>query len=199
MQQPKPTNITPGFFSQGNPVAPPSRSLQSIEQDRNNILGTTGFKDQYLFTSSHLVGNQDALAVESIHEINGLNQVFFSESNSNIIQDSIKREVYQRSNRKYIIDRQSDTELLVIMRGIYLEFARYNPEAVDAERRRLNTIVVDYSVPRILSEIQQYKMYLRDASSNLDIMSHPVNTNVAGTKSLRPITDVLSPFGDPFN
>jgi hypothetical protein len=199
MQQPKPTNITPGFFSQGNPIAPAARSLASLERDRNNLLGSTGFSDQHLFTGEILKGNQDATVLEGLQEINGLNHVFFAESNANLIQDTIKREVYTRSNRKYIIDRQDDTELLVIMRGIYLDFARYNPASIDPERLRLNKIVVDYAVPRIISEIQQYKMYLRDASSNLDLMAHPVSTNKAGTKTLRPITDVLSPFGDPFN
>lgn len=201
MQQPKPTNIIPGFFSQGNPVAPPPRSLQTYEQDRNNILGSTGFKDQQLFTQSNLKGNQDAKALEGIQEINGLNKVFFSEANMNILQDAIKNEVYLRSDKKYIIDRQSDTELLIIMRGIYLEFSRYNPDpvAINSERMRLNKIVVDYATPRIISEILQYKMYLRDASSNLNTIPLPVSTNIAGTKTSRPITDVLSPFGDPYN
>jgi len=194
--QPPPNGITPGFFSVGNPVAPPTRSLDAYEKDRNNILGKTGFGDKPLFTDSQLKGQQEAFALEGLQEANSLNKSFFSQGNIDLIQSDLKQAVYARSNHKYIIDRQSDTELLVIMRGIYLEYSKYNPATIDAERRRLNKIVVDYATPRIISEIQQYKMYLRDSSSNLNPMALPVSTNTAGTKVMRPITDVLNPSGD---
>ena len=56
-----------------------------------------------------------------IYEPSTLNQVYFSKDNLNLIQDTLRYNVWIQSNKKYIIDRQSDVDLQIIMRSMFLQ------------------------------------------------------------------------------
>jgi hypothetical protein len=110
---------------------------------------------------------------------------FFSVSNMNYLQHAMKRAVYERSGpRKWDIDDQSIDELKVIMRAMYLQYGRNDPtQSVKDQVAELNSIVVEWAVPRIMSEIEAYLHYLNDISTMPVPMTHPVNMSTAGTKS----------------
>lgn len=107
-------------------------------------------------------------AVKGTHQDNDISRVFFSESNINVVQDAIRYQVYIKSCKKHIIDRQSDNELKLIMRATYLENARHATRDILAEIKRLNSIVLEFCVPRILQEINIY-MHYRDDISHLPV------------------------------
>jgi len=132
--------------------------------------------------------------LEGIQEANAMNIAFFSKKNIEILSKRIRYEVYVQSDKKNIIGRQSSLELCNVMRSIYLEYSRYSLDkyAMSIELSRLNQIVVNKLVPRLLSEIQQYEVYLKDSSQNLIPIQHPISDNLAGTKILRPITDIFA-------
>jgi hypothetical protein len=72
----------------------------------------------------------------------------------------------------------------MIMRGMYLQYAKNNPFNIEGQINELNKLVIDWSVPRIISEIEQYQFYLKDIS-NLPIpLEKPLNMSSAGSKSL---------------
>jgi hypothetical protein len=116
-------------------------------------------------------------------EPNDLNQTFFSPPNVQIIQNLIRRTVYEQSPTKDIIDPQSTDELLIIMRSIYLTYGRNEPTKIKEQIMELNQRVADWSVPKILSEISMYKTYRKDASTLPVPMSRPVNISPIGTKA----------------
>jgi len=116
-------------------------------------------------------------------EPNALNQTFFSPPNVQIIQNLIRRRVYDESETHDIIDPQSTDELLIIMRSLYLTYGRNEPFNIAGQVAELNNRVADWSVPKIISEISMYKTYRKDASTLPVPMTHPVNINAAGTKS----------------
>ena len=51
------------------------------------------------------------------------------------------------------------------MRSIYLQYGKNLDEDVVGQVKDLNKKVLDYCIPKILSEIEQYKNYVRDASN----------------------------------
>lgn len=135
--------------------------------------------------------------------------LFFSDTNIQNIQNILKYLVHKING--YIIDNQSVTELLIIMRGIFLEYSLH-PKLIDEkmsdkekseliikyknEVARLNQIVINAIVPKIISQIQQYLDYLRDASQQPYHMDKPVNESITGQKQYRSTTQVL--FGGDF-
>jgi hypothetical protein len=63
------------------------------------------------------------------------------------------------------------------------------------EISRLNDLVLKDTVPRILSEIAQYKKYLQDIDKIRTPVKLPINTSVIGTKLYnRGPADVLGIF-----
>ena len=66
---------------------------------------------------------------------------------------------------KNVISTQDETNLIIIMREVYLQNSRNpssNIELMRAEIKRLNELVYAKVVPKIISEILQYKKYLSD-------------------------------------
>ena len=115
----------------------------------------------------------------------------FSRMNANKIQKEITREVYRRSGPKqYQIDDQDVDELKMIMRGMYLQYAKNNPFNIEGQIQELNKLVVEWAVPRIISEIDQYQYYLKDISHLPVPMEKPLNMSSAGTKSL-PLRNMM--------
>jgi len=119
-------------------------------------------------------------------EPNPLNQTFFSPENVQIVQNLIRKRVFDDSNQ--IIDPQSSDELLIVMRSMYLTYGRNEEANVKGQIQELNKRVADWSVPKIVSEISMYLTYRKDASTMPVPLSHPVNISNAGTKS-KPFPD----------
>jgi hypothetical protein len=110
---------------------------------------------------------------------------FFTPSNVRTIQASIRREVYVRSgSKKYAIDDQDVDEIKLIMRGIYYQYAKNNLFDIQGQVEELNKIIVEWAVPRILSEIDQYQYYLKDISHLPIPLQQPQSMSSAGTRSL---------------
>ena len=97
----------------------------------------------------------------------------------------VKSEVYRRSGpKKYVIDDQDVDELKMIMRAIYLQYAKNNPFNIEGQVAELNDIIIEWCVPRILSEVDHYNYYLNDISKMPVPLSQPMNMSSAGTRSL---------------
>ncbi len=118
-------------------------------------------------------------------EENQLNRAFFSPANVKILQNAIRREVYDRSGeKKWIIDEQSADELQIVMRAMYFQYGKNLETDIPGQIKSLNQLVVDYIVPKVLSEVSAYFTYLNDISKMPVPLSHPVTMSSAGSKSL---------------
>lgn len=109
---------------------------------------------------------------QSVMKIQGkqssVSELFFSKYNINILQDAIRYRVYVESEKRLLIGKQSEDELIIIMRSIYLTDARNieGPKNVIVNQvRTLNSLVLDYCVPQIVREGESYIQYIHDASS----------------------------------
>ena len=118
-------------------------------------------------------------------EKTSLSQGFFSADNVELLQNRIRKEVYDKSQPKgYMIDKQSVEELKIIMRAIYLQYARNLPKDIPAQIDDLNKKVIDWSVPHILSAVDHYHFYINDISHLPVPLAHMQHLSRAGTKSL---------------
>jgi hypothetical protein len=142
---------------------------------------------------------------KTLFEESLLTFLFFSKKNIDNIQNVIKEKVFQKTNK--VVDNQNINELLIVMRSIYLEYSAHPPMITNKltddvkvqvlkmytkEVERLNGLVIDYVFPKVLSGLQQYIAYLRDASSQPYQKNQPDSSdNVKGQREYRSITQVL--------
>ena len=106
-----------------------------------------------------------------------LSNAFFSGKNMQILQNGIRAGVYNKSNQQYVVGEQNLDELQIIMRGLFLQYAKNQPTGIARQISDLNKIVLDYAVNQVWSEAEGYMKYKRDASTlvvplNLPILSY---------------------------
>ena len=70
------------------------------------------------------------------------------------------------------------------MRAIYLEHGQNLLTNVVEQVKDLNKKVLDFAVPRILIDIQQYEQYIKDASQVHVPMERSLNVSNKGNKTL---------------
>jgi len=115
---------------------------------------------------------------------NNLSKQFFGPENVRYIQNTIKQNVYQQSGNKWQIDDQDVDELQIIMRSLYLQYGKNLEIDIPGQIRDLNALVIDWCVPRIMTEVSAYKYYMDDISKMPVPLSHPVVMTTAGTRTL---------------
>jgi hypothetical protein len=101
----------------------------------------------------------------NVWENNVLAQVYFSADNIQIVQNAIRKGVYDLSNSKYIIPNQNIDSLKIIMRSIYLQNAEHHPNNITEQVEKLNTLVLNYAIPYVYNEVIFYMKYLEDQST----------------------------------
>lgn len=112
-----------------------------------------------------------------------LNQAYFSPANVQIVQNKIRREVYERSNGEFLIDPQSTEQLSIVMRAMYLQYGKNQPTHIPEQIAELNQMVADFAVPKIIAEASMHKTYLHDIQNLPVPLAHPVMLTRTGSKS----------------
>jgi len=165
-----------------NPAGQNGRVTFSPTAFSNSYAGLPGFETQIAvepdFQADMLRGNWESTPIST---------AFFSSQNVEILQDGIRRAVFDRSKGKYTIDKQSVDELKIIMRAMYYQYSRNMPTNVAGIQQQVNDLnlkVIDWSAPHILSAVDHYHYYLKDISNLPVPMQHPQSLSSAGTKSL---------------
>jgi len=142
---------------------------------------------------SHRTSSETSFATDALRgnwEVNELSKAYFSKENVGVIQNGIRRAVYDKSGpKKYVIDDQSVDELTIIMRTMYLQYAQNLPHDIAGQVLDLNEKVYNWSVPHILSAVDHYNYYLNDISHMPVPLARSVSLSSAGTRTLP-----LNPF-----
>jgi hypothetical protein len=100
-------------------------------------------------------------------------EAFFLRENIEIIQNSIIRNIARK--HKYIISRQKDEDIVLLMNGIYHDYARHLPYNLKEQVKELNDRVINFVTPYLVSEIQSYQFYLIDSNTPLRPPELPIN------------------------
>lgn len=187
------------------------RTLNSVRIDREQSLSNKELNKLVSPGSYNLTVDDKRLSKSNTRQLYKnlygetlLTQMFFSEANIQNIQKLIRFLIHKETG--YVIDNQSNNELLTIMRSLFLEYSAHpkliTDDMTQSERNellkkyteevaRLNQIVINDTVPRVASQLQQYLDYLRDASQPPKQMEPPMNVSIAGQRQYRSVTQVL--------
>jgi hypothetical protein len=122
-------------------------------------------------------------ALNNIAHINPLQEAFFSETNIEVLQTLLSYHINLQSEGKYQISRQDDNQLKIIMKSIYLQFGKNLKTDITEQVKVLNSYVLDYSIPNIIANIEQYIGYKKHVSTMPTPLEHPVYTSKAGTRT----------------
>jgi len=158
-------------------------------QNGRVTLTDNNMKDMKMIDKNNeTMNNFQVEALYGIQETSKLNQLFFSKKNMDIIQNMIRYNVYIKSDNKYIIDRQSDIELEIVMRSIYLQHSPNRPDKIKEQIEYLNKLVADWCTEQIIPEVQQYYGYIKEIEYMPVPMDLPLNLSSKGSRSLRSVT-----------
>ncbi len=108
------------------------------------------------------------------HSSTPVNEQFFSPQNMDVLQDRIRTLV--RGMVSADIDRQSETDLMLVMRSYYLQYAGETVE-------QLNERVANFCANRIAVEVEAYRYYRKDILDFPAPIQRPIDTQVYGTRT----------------
>ena len=116
--------------------------------------------------------------------------LYFSDKNIKRIQKMIKLEIKVRSKGKYnLTEDQDPLDLNIAMRAVFRLYAKNLPTGIIRQVKGLNDQTVQYVVPDMLTNIEQYYGYIKDINSS-NVLPHPINVNNAGRNILPSVTSV---------
>jgi len=170
---------------------------------RVNLISKGHTQFDYSYDKGCSTNGYDIVAKDIGHT--PVSALFFSQQNIEALQQGICNRVYNESRGNFNIGRQSEIELKIIMRSIYFDSLKngnpnimkeiqkssplYSPlqtnnDIVVAQVRELNKKVLDWSVPQILTNIQQFEKYKSDVSKLPNPIDRPSFVSSAGSKTL---------------
>lgn len=181
----------PSLFAANERGGPPNISISNLVKESNKFQDAKNRHDQEMYSLEHFDTPYTSI-LEGVQELSPFSKAFFSSQNVSWLQSHIRHSVFKKTDSQHLISNQDETNLIIVMRSIYLQNSTnpLNPEAMRVEILRLNGLVLDEVVPDILSEIEQYSKYLRDISRNGIPLERPENTSVVGTKTYGGYSDV---------
>ena len=105
-------------------------------------------------------------------------RMFFAQANVDTLQKRLQQEIQKRTGMR--IDRQSDEQLLIVMRYVFIQSGSNMGSA--NEVARLNELVLAEIVPQVGAGLMQYIDYLRDASTLPTPIPRGQATSIKGLK-----------------
>jgi len=118
-----------------------------------------------------------------------LSKTYFSRENIQILQNAIRRQVSDMTQGKHVVAKQSEVELNIVMRSVFLQYSLNRDDDIAGQIETLNEHVLKFSVPRVHSNMQQYLQYKKDVTQLPLPLRHAPNVSIKGDKSL-----MLNPF-----
>ena len=94
-----------------------------------------------------------------------LSLMYFSAKNIQYIQDTLKNEIFKRSDGLYKLLPQNEDNLKIIMRSYFLQYVENDMENENGELKRINSILLNYLIPKLMNESEAYHKYIRDQST----------------------------------
>ena len=144
----------------------------------NDIKGSSKIVKESILSENNVNSISQSLSNTSL----SLN--FFSKTNINKIQNSIIKGVYTKSNKKHLISKQDEQELLIIMRSYYLQYGKNLPYNINKQIDELNDMVIVWAVENIISNINQYISYKKTCSTLPMPLERAQLPSQKGTKTL---------------
>ena len=164
------------------------RSYERLSDERAIRISTEHSKDKFtpayadIKTGSHTYRTE---AIRGIHDKSLLNTVYFSKANMKLVQNKLRYTIWMMSEKQFVIPEQHETNLMIVMRSIYLQYSRNLKTNIKEQIGQLNNIVIDELAPKVLSNVKQYYRYLEDANEPWKPIARGQSASNKGTRQLR--------------
>lgn len=126
-----------------------------------------------------LVDTRDAMEKSTHLQQTEASRLFFGKANVDTLQKRLQQEIHKRTGLR--IDRQSEEQLLIVMRYVFIQSGSNMGGA--GEVARLNELVLAEIVPQVGAGLMQYVDYLRDASTLPAPIPRGQATSIKGLKA----------------
>ena len=103
-----------------------------------------------------------------------LSDAYFSQENIQIIQNGIRKGVYDKSNGKILIDNQTEDVIATVMRSIFLQYSKNLENNIPQQIQELNNRVLNYCIKQAYNEAIAYLKYKEDSSNMYIPMNMPI-------------------------
>lgn len=133
--------------------------------------------------------NEDYYYIIKDYAIEDVGLLFFSKSNVDNIQKSIKNIVLKTLNVE-LTQNQNTESLLMIMRYIYLQDGRFLKYNINEQVEMLNKKLLNIIMPDIITGVKQQLGYIKYINSPLTPIDRPFSDSVKGSKMPRAISDL---------
>lgn len=158
-------------------------------EDRNDLRTYHLAKDHRMIEEPPVDPNLIYTTLKDL-EKTPVSKVFFSRKNVDYLQYMMKKLVYKETG--HIIGRQSDEELLIIMRSIYLQHSQNLPYNVSRQVAELNYRVLKYGVyEEILPKVKGYVTFLYDNFRTNVVLPRERLVSMKGARVNRGFADVI--------
>ena len=169
--------------------------MEYLELDESNpILHRMNFLNGRVdATNDSALNIEKARVKASEHQINVISRnldctevskIFFSIDNIDLLQQGIRNKILNDTDGQINISRQSDDELKIIMRSIYFQYGKNSKYNIKSQILDLNTRVIEWSVPEIISNIKQSQKYIQDISTMPVPLERSTMPSKKGTRTL---------------
>jgi hypothetical protein len=155
-----------------------------ILNGRINLFDKNASTAKIMNNDPYLYKENVANTINRLYSGNCLTELYFSKENIDIIQEGIINSVYNKSDGKYNISRQSDNELIIVMRSIYFQYGKNLNFNINEQIKELNTLVIRWCVDEIISNVKQYLEYKKSVSTLPVPLEHAQLSSQKGTKTL---------------
>ncbi len=166
------------------------RTIEQLYDERTQRIDINA-----VFAYQKMYGTEDNLdytnVLRGIHDDTLLNQLFFGKKNISNLDKMLRHTVYMMSGKQYVLGPQDETELVIIMRSIFLTYGKNLGYGITKQIERLNNIVINKTAPRLYSSTTQYLRYLEDSNeSHKIVLARPINVSNKGVRVLEPVTGI---------
>ena len=160
-----------------------NKQMNSFEIMKTPFVMFQAHKDDYY--------NMSQESLRGVQQESLLSKVFFHPLNVDLIQKQIITEIFRKTNGEYLIEKQNEADLQIVMRSMFIQHAKHLPDNIKQQIRELNYLVADEVIPDIISQIKAHFGYLDRAFGPMQVMDRPENVSNAGLKSLPSATETF--------
>ena len=110
-----------------------------------------------------------------------LEEYFFSDENISLINKQIILSVFNKTKGQFKIAEQSKSSLIIVMRYVFLEFAKHLPYNIKQQIYELNCRVIGEILPNIITNITQRIEYLKkiENPTGMPLLPLPISTSIS--------------------
>ena len=121
--------------------------------------------------------------------VGDLEKTFFSKENIDLINKQLILNVFYKTNKQIKLGNQSKDSLLIVMRYVFIEYAKHLPYNIIEQIIELNNYVIKEILPLVMTNIDQKINYLKEINNPRQLIDPPIN--ISKTKPLKSITSVI--------